>query len=151
MELSDQVITLETAKKLKELGIKQESLFYWYDYFVNGWSAEYREIVPRCDDLLSAFTASELMDLIPARINILDSEEPFDNFRFNMFACHIGTHDATKFIKHYAINYHCDTLMGDEIFSYPRQLFEHNVLDQNFAECCAKVLIKLIEKGYVKL
>lgn len=29
MELSQQVISLEYAKQLKELNIKQESLFYW--------------------------------------------------------------------------------------------------------------------------
>lgn len=29
MELKNQVVSLELAKKLKELGVKQESLFYW--------------------------------------------------------------------------------------------------------------------------
>lgn len=29
MKLEDQVVSLELAKKLKELGYKQESLFYW--------------------------------------------------------------------------------------------------------------------------
>lgn len=29
MELKDQCVSLELAKKLKELGFKQESLFYW--------------------------------------------------------------------------------------------------------------------------
>jgi len=30
MKLEDQVISLELGKKLKELGVKQESLWYWY-------------------------------------------------------------------------------------------------------------------------
>jgi hypothetical protein len=29
MKLEDQVVSLELAKELKELGVKQESLFYW--------------------------------------------------------------------------------------------------------------------------
>jgi hypothetical protein len=29
MELNKQVVSLELAQKLKELGVKQESLFYW--------------------------------------------------------------------------------------------------------------------------
>lgn len=29
MKLEQQVVSLELAKKLKELGVKQESLFYW--------------------------------------------------------------------------------------------------------------------------
>ena len=32
MKLEDQVCSLEMAKKLKELGVKQESLFGWYEY-----------------------------------------------------------------------------------------------------------------------
>lgn len=30
MKLEDQVVSLELAKKLKELGVKQESYAYWY-------------------------------------------------------------------------------------------------------------------------
>ena len=31
MELKDQVCSLESARKLIELGLKQESLFYWHE------------------------------------------------------------------------------------------------------------------------
>lgn len=174
MKLSDQVITLETAKKLKELGIKRDNI-YWHiidnkneSYIINnndnddifllyrndiyaynyaGCQASYSLTI---EEKYAAFTASEIMNMLPSRINILDYEEPFDNYRFNMSACHISMHGATKFIKHYAINYHCDTLAGDEIFCHPRQLFDHNIINPNLAECCALVLIMIIEKEYIK-
>ena len=70
MKLNKQVTTLETSKKLKELGVKQESLFGWYrglkglndnSYQVKinnrpmkRWSADY-----------SAFTVAELGEKLP--------------------------------------------------------------------------------------
>jgi hypothetical protein len=35
MRIEDQVVSLELAKKLKELGVKQESYFYWVNYNSN--------------------------------------------------------------------------------------------------------------------
>jgi hypothetical protein len=79
MELSKQVVSLELSKKLKELGVKQESAFNWcnkvfkrvsegeitIDYYLiygqDGWVS---------DVLISAFTAAELGNLLPARIDI---------------------------------------------------------------------------------
>jgi len=36
MKLEDQVVSLELAKKLKELGFKQESYFSWWSYVNDG-------------------------------------------------------------------------------------------------------------------
>lgn len=80
-ELKDIVISLEISKRLKEKGIKQKSIFYWYieqkekagDY----WSPEtYPEVsyVESKKDLgissdirevTSAFTATELLEKLP--------------------------------------------------------------------------------------
>lgn len=72
LPLEKQVCSLEYAKKLKELGVNQQSLFYWYernapgkpkDSLVslgltngpNGWSC----------DTFSAFTVAELGVMLP--------------------------------------------------------------------------------------
>jgi len=63
MTLENQVCSLELSKRLKELGVKQVSLFYWF--FLNGkWYVSdkdregYREMV-------SAFTVAELGEMLP--------------------------------------------------------------------------------------
>jgi hypothetical protein len=56
MKIEPQVTSLELSKRLRELGVKQESLFYWGDK-------------PSDIECYSAFTASELLDLLPSFIN----------------------------------------------------------------------------------
>ena len=38
MKLENQLTTLETSKKLKELGVKQESLYWWYQVYAESIS-----------------------------------------------------------------------------------------------------------------
>ena len=72
MQLSDQVCSLELARRLKELGVKQESCFYWCN--VNNW--EYKSILRYCENAterelrlsgfaISAFTVAELGEMLP--------------------------------------------------------------------------------------
>lgn len=71
MQLEKQVVSLELAKKLKELGVKQESLFWWlYDEDGDYVDYLYGETLParglkepflRC----SAYTVAELGELLP--------------------------------------------------------------------------------------
>lgn len=71
MKLEDQVVSLDLAKKLKELGVKQESEFC---YFQNDWGCEHGEYkwdLNRCygklpsEDCVSAFTVAELGEMLP--------------------------------------------------------------------------------------
>jgi len=67
MELEQQVTSLETSKKLLELKVKQESLFCWVlmewkEYIVT--EEEFRDS-NEMDYLYSAFTASELGEILP--------------------------------------------------------------------------------------
>lgn len=62
MKLENQVVSLELAKKLKELGVKQESLFYWWNNQIYFYPyLDQTEI----GDSISAFTVAELGILLP--------------------------------------------------------------------------------------
>ena len=67
MKLENQVCSLDLAKRLKELGVKQESLFRWtqlsgrFPIFVK----ESKEFPAAWDDGVSAFTVAELGEMLP--------------------------------------------------------------------------------------
>lgn len=72
MNLESQVCALEYVKRLEELGVKQESLFYWCN--VNNW--EYKSVLRYCPQAIdrelalsgyavSAFTVAELGEMLP--------------------------------------------------------------------------------------
>lgn len=95
MKLEDQTTSLELSKKLKELGVKQESLFYWKPFYSitndteiiwdGGFNVIYspktfstgQEVfkpwyseMKRLEGMkVSAFTASELGELLPYQID----------------------------------------------------------------------------------
>ncbi len=75
MNLSAQVCSLELAKRLKELGVKQESLFRWQNPFNdNSWEAtalkkEYIEKNNPNPENYAAFTSAEISNLLPILIN----------------------------------------------------------------------------------
>lgn len=78
MKLNDQVCSLELAQKLKKLGVEQDSMFAWCD--IGGWnihsffspSAEgNRQATIEATGGISAFTAPELGEMLPAYMRIL--------------------------------------------------------------------------------
>lgn len=75
MKLEQQVVSLELAQKLKELGVKQESLFYWFHLYVTGCGEgdELNYGLPpeqkNITDVCSAFTVAELGDMLPKGVN----------------------------------------------------------------------------------
>jgi|SRR5579872_7035958 len=98
VNLENQVCSLELSKRLKELGVKQESLVYWLNVQhcvhmkvkENGWEVETDEngnnIIDKIDyrielgnpfawnidkdNCWSAFTVSELSEMLPENTNI---------------------------------------------------------------------------------
>lgn len=70
MKLEDQVCSLEPAKRLKELGVKQESYFYWNCFTPpTGSLSPYEEIQDhkhsQATEHFSAFTVAELGEMLP--------------------------------------------------------------------------------------
>lgn len=70
MELEKQVCSLELAKKLKELGVKQESFFYWWE---SGWEAKWNVIEARnfmcdCDSEPEAMHGCDIREIAAERI-----------------------------------------------------------------------------------
>ena len=67
MKLENQLTSLELSKKLKELGVKQESLFYWQGYLHSNKKIELvnQENLDINYDYCSAFTVAELGEMLP--------------------------------------------------------------------------------------
>jgi len=65
MKLENQVSSLELSKKLKELGINQESLFKWHGE-KNNWEIK---LSTETSSNISAFTVAELGEMLPEEIN----------------------------------------------------------------------------------
>jgi len=71
VKLEDQVVSLELAKRLKELGVKQESLVHWVrtgdswrlsDQGIGIAHSYYQKA-----EKISAFTVAELLQMLPER------------------------------------------------------------------------------------
>lgn len=70
MKLENQVVSLELAQKLRELGVKQESFAYWVGdktYDVHGESHRdyHLHYIGFCTGGISAYTAGELGEMLP--------------------------------------------------------------------------------------
>ncbi len=129
MKLESQVVSLELSKKLKELGVKQESVFYWgwfQGYAPEGsdgkgilYFSDYHDIPELAvEQIASAFTVAELGEMLP----------------INIFS---GRIKGTKSIGEF---YSC--FMNDQGGPSEFQMTE--------ADARAKMLVYLIEQGIVK-
>lgn len=71
MKLQDQLTSLELARKLKKLGVKQESLWYWNRTTEKLYSQKERNTLSAVwneTTWYSAFTVAELGEMLPRRI-----------------------------------------------------------------------------------
>jgi hypothetical protein len=76
MQLENQVVSLELAQRLKDLGVKQESYFFWYGGKVlrkNQLTQELRRFAPP----VSAFTVAELGEGMNAELTDANESDSF--------------------------------------------------------------------------
>lgn len=123
MRLENQVCSLDLSKRLRELGVKQESLFY----FSEGTIQRFGMIAERFEDLdkddVSAFTVAELGEMLPHIIHTPSS----DGYREQL----VTTYKRKS-----------DYLASAGLF--------YEVLADTEANARAKMLIHLIEQGIFK-
>jgi hypothetical protein len=71
MRLEEQVVSLELAKRLKELGVRQESVLYWCDqdpWTLRMWNEHPVNTPMKPRVCVAAFTVAELGEMLPAEI-----------------------------------------------------------------------------------
>ena len=72
LPLESQVCSLDSAKRLKELGCPQESLFYWT--FDEGYSISQSRVSLFGQPIYSAYTVAELAEMIPSSFDLPKKE-----------------------------------------------------------------------------
>lgn len=149
MNLDQQVVSLETAKRLKELGVKQESYFY---FILHGeeWQMEGRELFDAVDgewgcgcsveDLehISAFTSGELGEMLPWRLK------------------NLGTLNNAELVITKLVNVEGTPLWNVAYWDEDKGLYNGMVIriknePNNLADAMGKMLIYLIENKLITL
>lgn len=135
MKLENQVCSLELAKKLKELGVKQESLFWWNKKWLGSSDEDAGEYYVfqgkghNSTQEYSAFTAAELGELLPCEFPG-DSESSMQIFKNTVPG-------NSKWWVRY-VNYDLEIVYKVEF-------------EENEADARAKMLIYLIENKSITI
>jgi len=160
MKLWDEVCSLKLSKKLKKLGVTQESRFYWWK-FDGKYHLSFRfgeRIIcisnfnffttygHKTEEYCSAFTASELGEMLPQEIFIEGNHYCGDYINNNFWLefnrdCELS---KTKIMKGWIYFY---TNGENNIkFDYCQENW-----DTNESSSRAKLLIHILENNYIKL
>ena len=130
MKLEDQVCSLKLSKRLKELGVKQDSVFYWAKQTITNKQILYRpkhigvHTGKQQESILySAFGVSELGEKLPNMIKLKDDKYTYLNIQ--------------KHHKSWSV-------------SYPDPNIKH-MEESTLADAMGSMLEYLIVHGYVKV
>lgn len=131
MRLEQQVVSLELAKKLKELGVGQESVFCWYrrsEYFK--WTLHEWDFKTEPGDYFAAFTVAELGEMLPYGHGVnAECDDP---------QCEHEDDGCLKITK--------DSYAWFVQYTGFKELL---TAEKNLADGMARMLIYLIEKGII--
>ena len=150
MELMNQVCSLELAKELKNLGVKQDSLWYWVNYSGGAeliLENNINEIMLKSKDTYSAFTVAEFGKKLPNMIRK-------DNLKWYQLNISLGSEINIKYIKteqgHNLIQGGQGfNIMYMHIDNYGSGYKLYEVVDLNESNTRAKMLIYLIKNKYM--
>ena len=85
MTLEQQCVSLDLAKRLKELGVKQESLFWWSIHSTDARVVIHRRSVSGSPErYYSAFTVAELGEMLPDKVKRDDQVYLYDFIHWPM-------------------------------------------------------------------
>lgn len=130
MKLEQQVTSLEISKRLKELGVKQESYFQWYElYGDNNWTLA--PLNKSGNNTVSAFTVAELGEMLPDYVAT--------DHLYSLQQTRNWTVVAERKLR-YHISY---WFLGKEIL--------HSIDDDSEANARGKMLIYLLENNLLTL
>ena len=152
------VTSLELSKRLKALGVKQESEFYWVESQINHkWVIERKEMVRLeifGDSATSAFLASELGELLPSYIkekisywSVFESREKYVIYNLQII----------KRDKLYCASYYCDELharksiFGEEYERIVGYLRHKKFEDSSLSNALALMLEYLIQHKLITI
>lgn len=162
MNLEKEVCALEYSKRLKELGVNHDSLYSYIlsEYqVINGKASENQIVltysnVSNSPNKWNAYTSAELFQIIPYFIDTKNNE-PFNCFRFMMTRHLIVEKNEFPITPNivFRVNYHCETMEGnqDPYQFIPLRLIQKPIYDINLANCLAKLLIYLLEEGFITI
>jgi hypothetical protein len=85
MNKKEQVVSLKINKELKDLGIEQNSLFYWWESDIDGWKLLYDPGTIFRNEGYSAFTVAELGEMLPFNYTALKHISMERWFRVELF------------------------------------------------------------------
>jgi hypothetical protein len=146
MELEDQVVSLDLAKRLKELGVKQESLYSWSVPDVSkAQSGINADNLKKCEpglfpsdvpwgeffEPIAAFTVAELGEMLPVEVTVPEGDS-------YLLKLHMGTRLASRA--------HVARVLYEDV---DEDNWLHSVEADTEADARAKMLIYLIENKLI--
>ncbi len=148
--IENHVVNLAFSKRLKELGVKQESEFYWVkvkedgEYFIaRKGNIAYHHATHKVYEMYSAFLSSEIGEILPSEIVWEIGKEERQNFVIPRPRVLLLPLNVRRYPHFWMISY-SDTSTNPEF-----RVFGHEEYAETEADARAKMLIYLIKNSII--